>query len=172
MYDRITAAIRRFGNFSDAHLSEIVQRLRFSEIQKGESIFKEREVCRHFYFINKGGFRQYTILETGVEATINLWVENDWAFDYKSFMTQQPSETIIEAITDSEVFALSGWDFHELVKISDSFFRLAAILELAIQNNEYQHNRLSPEEKYQLLLKNKPSFSRHFHSNISLLTSV
>lgn len=162
MYDRIIASIRQLGNFSDSHLSAITQRLKFSNIEKGKPLSREGEICQTFHFINKGSLRQYIILENGTEATLNLWLPDDWAFDYKSFVTQKPSETIIEATADSEVFALSGWDFHELVKISDSFFRLGRILELGVQNNDYQHNRLSPEEKYELLLNKKPQLFQAF----------
>jgi hypothetical protein len=60
------------------------------------------------------------------------------------------------------VFGLSVWDFHELVKVSDMFFRMGRILEQAIQNTDFQHNRLSPEEKYELLLASKPELLQQF----------
>jgi CRP-like cAMP-binding protein len=77
-------------------------------------------------------------------------------------MTQQPSENIIRAETDSEVFGLSVLDFHELVKLSDSFFRLGQIMEQAIRNQDFQHNRLTPEQKYERLLETNPALLQHF----------
>ena len=84
-------------------------------------------------------------------------------------MTQQPSENNIQAVTNSQIFGLHANDFHELVKVADSFFRLGAILQQAIQNLEYQHNRLTPEQKYELLLVMKPALLQHFSLQASSL---
>ncbi|MGZ8517226.1 MAG: Crp/Fnr family transcriptional regulator [Chitinophagaceae bacterium] len=162
MYDSVRSSIRQFGNFTEAQLSEITQRLKFIVLPKGRNLIKEGNICRAFYFVQKGGFRQYTILETGVEATMNLWTERDWLFDYKSFISQQPAVSVIQAAEDSEVFEFSVWDFHELVKISDSFFQAGRIMQQAIQNQDFQHNRITPEEKYELLMTSKPEILQKF----------
>jgi CRP-like cAMP-binding protein len=162
MFEGIRASLKSFGNFSEEQLSELFSRLRHRNVKKGEHLIREGDICRSFYFVRNGAFRHYTILDSGVEANINLFVENEWIFDYKSFMSQTPSENIVEASTDSEVFALGAQDFHELVKISDGFFRLGRILEQAVQNQEYQNNRISPEEKYGRLLASKPQVFQKF----------
>jgi CRP-like cAMP-binding protein len=162
MFDKVRTSILRFGNFSEPELNEILSRLKSARVHRDTVLLSEGQVCREFYFLEAGSFRQYTILENGSEAIANLFVEGDWFFEYKSFMTQQPSETIIEATEDSEIFKLSGHDFHSLVKISDLFFRVARIFEQVIQTQEYQNNRLSPEEKYNLLLATKPALLQKF----------
>jgi CRP-like cAMP-binding protein len=162
MLQHLTSSIERFGPFSPEQLSLFHQQLKVMEIKKDECLIKEGQVCQSFYFINQGSFRHYTIQDNGEEATLNLFIQKEWILEYKSFMTQQPSLNIIQATMDSEVFALSAWDFHELVKISDSFFRLGRILEQAIQNQDYQHNRLSPEQKYEHLLIHKPELLQQF----------
>jgi CRP-like cAMP-binding protein len=83
-------------------------------------------------------------------------------FEYKSFLTQQPSQHIIQATAGSEVLGLHAQDFHELAKVSDIFFRLGRIFEQAIQNQDFQHNRLTPEQKYELLLATKPEVLQYF----------
>ena len=143
-------------------MSLIFDRLKVLYIKKEDCLIKEGQVCQSFYFINQGNFRHYTIRDNGEEATLNLFIQHDWVFEYKSFMTQQPSVNIIRAGVDSEVLALSAWDFHQLVRISESFFQLGRILELAIQNQDYQNNRLTPEQKYERLLADKPALLQHF----------
>jgi CRP-like cAMP-binding protein len=162
MHDLVTASIQRFGPFSDQQLAIIIERLKHLTLQKDDCLIKEGQVCQTFYFVNKGGFRQYTVLESGIEATLNLYAESDWMFDYKSFTSQQPATAILQATEPGEVFSLSAWDFHELVKISDSFFRIGKIFHHALENQDYQHNRLSPEEKYELLLSSKPVLLQKF----------
>lgn len=162
MFQNVIASIKSFGNFSPEQLSALTQRLQVLHLSKEDMLIKEGQVCQAFYFINEGSFRHYTIKDNGEEATINLFTSNEWIFEYQSFMSQQPSQNIIQAASDSEVFALCATDFHELVKSSDMFFRLGRIFQQAIQNQDFQHNRLSPEQKYERLLEVKPQLLQHF----------
>ena len=162
MYEQVSASIQRFGPFSEEQMKIVLNYLKHFVVEKDQYLVKEGQICREFYFVNSGSFRHYTILETGLEATLNLYVENDWVFEYKSFISQQPSTAFIQANEKTDVFFLSGFDFHELIKISDSFFRMGKIFEQAIQNQDFQHNRLTPEEKYELLLSTKPQLLQKF----------
>jgi CRP-like cAMP-binding protein len=162
MFEQVTASIQRLGNFSPEQLTVILPRLKLLNLDRDGYLIKEGQVCRTFYFINKGCFRHYTVEESGEEATLNLFISNEWLFEYKSFVSQQPSKNFIQAGTESEVLCLSAWDFHELVKLSDTFFQLGRIFEQAIQNQDFQHNRLSPEQKYELLLSSKPALLQYF----------
>jgi CRP-like cAMP-binding protein len=162
MFEQVTTSILSFASFSEEQVSVILSRLKAVNLKKDDCLIKEGQVCQAFYFINQGSFRHYTIQDNGEEATLNLFTPTEWVFEYKSFMAQQPSENIIRAASDSEVFGLSARDFHELVKISDIFFRLGRILKLAIQNQDFQHNRLSPEQKYDRLLSTRPELLQHF----------
>jgi len=162
MYDYVIAAIQRFGPFTDQHLLMVKDRLQHIYLNKDEYLVKEGQICRTFYFVNSGALRHYLVNDDGTESTLNLWVENEWAFEYKSFVTQQASLAMIQAAEHTELFALSALDFHELVKASDSFFRMGKIFEQAVQNQDFQHNRLNPDEKYELLLSTKPRLLQKF----------
>jgi CRP-like cAMP-binding protein len=162
MFQHVTASIQTFGNFSPEHIDLICQRLKVMSLKKDDILIKEGQVCKSFYFINEGSFRHYTVQDTGEEAVINLFIPHEWMFEYKSFVKQQPSENIIQATTDSEVFNMTAHDFHELARVSESFFRLGSIFEQALQNQDFQHNRLTPEQKYERLLATKPALLQHF----------
>ncbi len=162
MFEQLNQSIQHYGRFSEDQLSLLRSRLKEINLTKDQHLIREGQVCQAFYFINKGGFRQYLIEDSGEEATLNLYTTGDWCFEYKSFIAQQPAESIIQAVSDSEVLALSIWDFHELARSSESFFQLGRILEQAISNQDYQHNRLTPEQKYDRLLANKPVLLQHF----------
>ena len=151
-----------FGNFSPEQLSALLDRLKPMSVKKDDCLIREGQVCRIFYFIDQGAFRHYTMQDDGQEATLNLFNATDWMLEYKSFMTQQPSQNIIQAVTGSEVFELSMWDFHDLVRLSEGYLRMGRILENAIRNQDFQHNRLSPEEKYEHLLFTRPELLHYF----------
>ncbi|MBE7172881.1 MAG: hypothetical protein INR73_20055 [Williamsia sp.] len=48
------------------------------------------------------------------------------------------------------------------MKIYDGFFRMGRIFEQAIQNQDFQHNWLTPEQKYERLLSWKPELLKRF----------
>ena len=162
MFQHVTTSILSFASFSEEQVSSILPRLKVLTLKKEDCLIKEGQLCQSFYFINQGSFRHYTIQENGEEATLNLFIKNEWLFEYKSFIRQLPSENIIQATADSEVLGLSARDFHELVKISDIFFRLGRILETAVSNQDFQHNRLTPEQKYERLLSTRPELLHYF----------
>ena len=162
MFRQITESIQGLGRFSPEQVTAILNYLKFFSIGKDEFLIREGQVCQAFYFVNRGSFRHYTVQDDGQEATLNLFIANDWLFEYKSLMAQQPSQNFIQAAEDSEVYSLSAWDFHELVKLSDTFFQLGHIFQQAIHNQDFQHNRLSPEQKYERLLAEKPALLHHF----------
>ena len=162
MFQAIIDSVNSFGHFSEEEMSQFLGRLKQVTLKKGTRIMIEGQVCQTFFFVNRGRFRQYQLLDSGSETTLNLYLENDWVCEYRSFMTQTPSETVIQAEENSEIFELNIRDFHELVKISDAFFRIGRIFEQVMQNTDFKSSRISPEEKYQLLLATKPKVIQRF----------
>jgi CRP-like cAMP-binding protein len=162
MLEKIKPALLAYGRFSEEDLLLITNRLTVANYKKQTYFIKEGQVCQEVCFVNKGSFKQYMIGDDGTEIITNLFITGDWMLEYKSFTSQKPSTTIIEATEESELLVLSVHHLHELIKSSDSFFSLARVLELATQNQEYQSTRKTPEEKYAFLLANKPQLIQIF----------
>jgi CRP-like cAMP-binding protein len=162
MFGQVNISLLSFASYSREQLVMITDRLKPQLLRADDCLIKEGQICKSFYFVNSGAFRHYAIDDNGEEATLNLYIPGDWMFEYKSFLTQQPSQHILQATADSEVLGLHVQDFHELAKVADIFFRLGRIFEQAIQNQDFQHNRLTPEQKYELLLAAKPEVLQHF----------
>ena len=162
MFDRIAASIQKFGNFSPDHLFLILQRLHPLQIKRNKFLIEENQICQSFYFINSGALRHYKVENGRKETTLNLFMKNDWAFEYKSFMTQQPSENFIQAVSDSELFGLTMLDFHELIKLSQTFFWPGTIFEQAANNQDCQRIRLPQKKRYEYLLATKPDVLQFF----------
>ncbi len=162
MSQHIKKSLLTTGNFSETELNTIISCLKPLQLNKGHRLITEGQFSNNFYFIECGACRHYTIGEDGSETTLNLYIEGDWVFDYKSFVNQQPAEGIIELTEDSEILVLSGIDFHELIKTSDTFFQLGKIFRAAIQNQDYQRKKMKPEEKYARLLSARPQLIQRF----------
>lgn len=162
MFEKIIPLICNYGRFTDEELSLITTRLQMLHFKKNSCLLKPGQICGGVYFINKGSFRQYEVNDAGDENIKNLFIDADWMLEYKSFTSQKPSETFLEASEESEVLFLNVHDMHELIKLSGVFFQLGRILEVAVQNQRYQNNKVSPEEKYALLLTEKPELINRF----------
>jgi CRP-like cAMP-binding protein len=162
MFDPIYHSIRKLGTFSDHELTQIAACLKPHSLKKGTMLIREGQYCQSFYFINTGAFRQYQVTDDGAETTLNLFVDNDWMAESQSLINQRPAASKIETTEDSEILELTLFDFHELIKISDAFFRVGKIFQIAIRNNDFQSNRLTPEAKYGSLLANRPEIIRKF----------
>src|SRR5689334_1046067 len=162
MLESIATSIQKFGHFSAEHLSLVLHRLHGLQLSKGDFLVRQNQVCQSFYFINEGAFRHYHVEETGKETTLNLFMKNEWLFEYNSFMTQQPSQNYIQAVTKSELFGLTLWDFQELIKLPGSSFWPGYIFEQVLLNQGCQFTRFPIEERYKRLLSARPGILENF----------
>lgn len=162
MFENIKKSIQTIGKFSEEELALFIDRLKTISLVKDDCLLSEGKICQSIYFVIKGCFRHYYISEEGDEVTLNLLVENDWVLDYSSLTSQKPSTAIIQASEESEVFELSVYDLHALIRISDTFFQIARIFQFAIEQQEIKTQKTSPRKKYAFILVNKPKMIQRF----------
>ena len=70
--------------------------------QKGETILREGQVCRALYFVEKGMVRQY-YYKNGKDVTEHFSFEGRIVFCIESFLKQEPSRLIVEALENSKL---------------------------------------------------------------------
>ena len=150
------------ARFSESDLDILTHHLKPLLIHKDDCLVKEGKICQSFYFVEHGSFRHYQITDTGEEITQNLYIEKDWLLDYKSFTSQKPSVSIIQAMEDSAVLELSVYDLHKLMKTSDVFFQVARIFQFGLEQKEIGLQNTTPKDRYQFLLTEKPQIIQRF----------
>ena len=160
MFRNLETALQQYVRFSQEELTTFLARLQIINVSKQEVVLKKGQVCRALYFVNKGALKQVDDDET----IINLFAANEWMMDVKSFTSQKATEYAVIAVDHCELFCLSVHDLHELIQMSPVFFQLGKLMEAGHANFSYQNNRLSPEEKYEMLLKEKPQYIQFFSS--------
>ncbi len=160
MFDEITASINQYARLSEAEIEDFLSRLQQLRFRKNEVLLKKGETCMAFCFVRNGSFRTYYLSENHEQVTLNLFTNNDWILDHKSFTAQKPSENFIEACEESEVFAITIHHLHDLIGKSQAYFGLGRILETGLNN--YHMNKISPEDKYLALLKDRPDLLQKF----------
>jgi CRP-like cAMP-binding protein len=161
VFDNVLASIHQAGRFTEQEKSLFVSKLTPKTFGKKDFLLKEGQVCRALYFVHSGAIRQYRFTDSGAEITGNLFIENDWALDLESFISQKPSAGFLESYEQSEVFELNVHDIHSLIAVSQSFLALGKLFNSGIRDARYD-SFASPEEKYSCLINTRPAVLQKF----------
>lgn len=129
------------------------------KFQKGETVLEEGKVCKDLYFVEKGMVRQY-YYKNNKDVTEHFSFEGRIVFCIESFLKQEPSRLIVEALENSKLYAIPYDDLHNLMirnQEIDMLYR--KILEhVAISSQEHADSQRfeNAAERYDRLLREKP----------------
>jgi len=140
--------------------------LKAKSLAKREFLLREGEICRYDSFVTKGCLASYSQGENGVEHIIDFLIEEWWANDLYSFLTQTRSQSYIKALEDTEVLQISKNSLELLYKEIPKFERFFRILfqNAYIAQREQIDSTLThtAEERYRLFLRKKPYAEKRF----------
>ena len=137
-------------------LSEILVPYKYA---KGEIILPEGEVCRHMYFVDRGMVRQY-YYKGGRDVTEHFSYEGRIVICIESFLKQEPSRLIVEALENSRLYGIPYDALHELAdenkEISLLFREILAHALISSQEHADSQRFENATERYLRLLDTKP----------------
>ena len=149
----LLAHIRRHVPLSEADEIAVVGWLRPKSVKRKAWLLRAGEVCTQESFILKGCFRMFVTDPNGFDHVMFFCVENWWASDLSSFLTQTPATMSIQALEDSEVLQLSKPGFDTLNADTSGFehyFRILFQNAFVAQQRRVVHNlTLSAAERYE-----------------------
>lgn len=137
-------------------LSEILVPFKYT---KGSVVLPEGAVCRHMYFVERGMVRQY-YYKGGRDITEHFSYEGRIVVCIESFLRQEPSKLIVEALENSCLFGIPYDELHQLAdenKEIELLFR--KIMEHALISSQVYADSQRFEnatERYLRLLNTKP----------------
>ncbi len=76
--------------------------LRVRTLKKGTMLQQQGTVCNYVSFVNYGLVRTY-YLSDGKEKITEFFKEGEYTCDYRSFLTREPSISLIQVLEDTEV---------------------------------------------------------------------
>jgi len=140
--------------------------LRSKSLATGEFLLREGEICKYESFVTKGCVKTYYQDENGFEHIIDFSIEEWWADDLYSLLTQTPSRTSIKAIEPTEVLQISKSDLellYQKIPKLERFFRILFQNAYITQREQINQTLSAPaEERYRLFLKQKPYAEKRF----------
>ena len=138
-------------------------------LNKGELLLKAGQTCSFVAFINSGRIRAYELTD-GVEVNRTFFSTGFFATEYKSFISQTPSEESLEAIEDSELVWIRYDLLQSMYTRFKSFERLgrliAEMLYLKMRDKIKAVKTSTPEERYQSMIQDNPDYLekiQHYH---------
>jgi CRP-like cAMP-binding protein len=145
----------------DESFKEICLHFKPVKTKRNEILLKQGEVCKYYYFVNKGCIRLFTINSDGQEATRYFAFEGAFGSALPSLIQQTPAFEFVQTIEASNLLAISRDDFFKLVDtVPQVAFIYRQILEAAFitaQQRIYGFQGLSALEKLRWLLKYQPN---------------
>jgi CRP-like cAMP-binding protein len=158
--------VSRLVSLTSAETNFFVSLLKPKTLASGEFLLREGDVCKYESFVIRGCLKAYHEDDKGVEHVQDFLIEEWWADDLYSFLTQTPSKSSVKALEDTELLQISKADLevlYERVPRFERFFRLLFQNAFISQRNQInQMLSVSAEERYTQFLKQKPYALKRF----------
>ncbi|MET1260700.1 Crp/Fnr family transcriptional regulator [Flagellimonas sp. DF-77] len=162
MYEDLKTYITAKVPLSERDIERFCGYFKARSLAKKAYLLKEGQRCRHYFFIRKGLLRSYFTDEKGKEVITSFAIERWWLTDIEGLSLQQPASVNIQALEETELWAIS---FDELETASreipgiDRLFRIIAERRMvALQRRHYHYLRKSSQERYAMIMKELPGF--------------
>lgn len=160
------AVIEKFKCFLESKIAIDEEAFKLAEdfidvkhLKKGEYYVESNKISRHFAFIAHGIMRAAQEIDGG-EKTSCICTENAFANSTISFITQTPSNTSIQALTDVTLLTIHYNDLQTLYRQSPFWLHIGRVIMeqefLNLQQVSWRNSQLSPDEKYLTLMRENP----------------
>lgn len=160
MYSTLKKFIRSKTDIEEEKLDEVCSHFKLIKTRRNEILLSFDEVCKHYYFVNKGCIRLFTNTTEGNEITRYLAFEGNFATALPSFIDQQPASEFLQTIEKSELLCISRTNFYHLVDTLPQFTRIyTEILELGFivaQKRIYGFQGFDALYKVKWVIQNQP----------------
>ncbi|MBN8856047.1 MAG: hypothetical protein BGO55_15045 [Sphingobacteriales bacterium 50-39] len=165
-FDLLLANIARHISLDAEEAAFFTSLLKARDLKTGEFLLREGSICKYESFVVRGCVKTYYLDENGFEHIIDFSIEEWWADDLYSLLTQTASRSNIKAIEDTAILQISKSDLELLYQRVPKFERFFRILfqNAYIAQREQINQALSAtaEERYVLFMKQKPYAERRF----------
>ena len=159
--DKFKLYLRKLSQITDAEFTDAISYFREHSLNKGDYFVKQNHVCRHIGFIVKGTLRNYYINDKAEETTSCFCTEGNLTTSYKSFILQQPSNLILQAIEDTKLLTIDYNNLQKLYSQSPIWQNIGRVVAeqeyIVMEQYASMLNNETAKEKYLRLLKEQPN---------------
>jgi CRP-like cAMP-binding protein len=150
-------------DFKDGQLMQLDQVVKVVKLQKNDYLIKAGSICGFIGFVESGALRSYILKESN-EFNVDFYLPGSFVSSYTSFLTRQPTNTNIQALSGSTICTISYPDYNNLLKTGVEWYRLGKLIAdtLFLKKCKREKSLLtdSAEDRYNLLLKTYPQIEQ------------
>lgn len=141
----------KFLELNDQEWKDFESCLTKTSVSNKSHILKQGEHCKFIAFIHEGSFRFYYDKD-GEEKITAFFFKGDFVSNYRSFLTNKPSEHYIEAMQDSVIYLIHLTELQSLYDKHKNIERLGRLiaenLYLIVANRLDSFMFQTPAERY------------------------
>ncbi len=163
-FDVLKANFLRHTSLTDDELNSINHYYEEKQVEKGEYILRQGDICRFEGFVIEGCFEISTSDARGNERILYFAVKDWWVMEIDSFIGQTSSELDIKAIEPSQLLVITKTDkerlYQEVPKAERLFRIMSQRAVVAWQRRLIRNHTMTAEERYFHFLNTYPEISQ------------
>ncbi|MNU25488.1 Cyclic nucleotide-binding domain protein [compost metagenome] len=160
MYSILEKLIRSKNDISLKKLETIKSFFTPITTNRNQILLQYDQVCKDYYFINKGCIRLFTTTKDGIDHSRYFAFEGNFATALPGFIDQKPAHEYLQTIEKSDLLCISRKDFYYLVETIPEFSKVyTEILEqgfIMAQKRIYGFQGLDAIDKVKWLIEYQP----------------
>ncbi len=161
MYKLLQFKLDQESNGNQIAVEEIISFFKPVYAIRNQVLISPEEICRHYYFIEKGALRLYTTNKEGKESSRYFAFEGNFCTALPSFIDQQPAMEYLQAIEKCKLLAITRTDFFKMLEKHIFFARIYQnILEtgfIVAQKRIYSFQGFDALQKVKWLINYQPN---------------
>jgi CRP-like cAMP-binding protein len=165
-FELLLSSIAKHISLTEEEIVFFTSLLKCKRLSKGDFLLCEGRICKYETFVVSGSLKNYYRDENGEKHIIDFLIEEWWADDFFSLLTQTASRSNIEALEDTEVLQISKNDLETLyqkVPKFERFFRILFQHAYITQREQINANLASTAaERYLAFIQKKPYAENRF----------
>ena len=162
MYEKLGQYLKNRTIIDEPTLEHISSHFTFLKTKRNQILLREGDICKDYYFVNKGCLRLFTYNSEGIETTRYFAFEGAFGTALPSLIDQTPAFEFVQTIENSELLKISRESFFHLVDTVPQFARVyRQILErgfITAQKRIYGFQGFDAMEKVKWVMKYQRNF--------------
>ena len=162
VYEKLKIYLRNRTTIDEPTLDYICSHFTQVTTKRNQFLLNQGEICKYYYFVNKGCLRLFTTNKDDIETTRYFAFEGTFGTALPSLIEQTPAFEFVQTIEKSELLRISREQFFNLVDTVPQFAKVyRLILELGFitaQKRIYGFQGFDAMEKVKWVMKYQPDF--------------
>jgi CRP-like cAMP-binding protein len=124
MYEKLKIYFRNRTIIDEPTLDHICSHFTPLTTKRNEFLLNQGQICKHYYFVNKGCLRLFTNNNEGIDTTRYFAFEGAFGTALPSLIDQTPAFEFVQTIEKSELLKISRENFFHLVETVPQFAKV------------------------------------------------